>query len=332
MKLKNFLVIFIITVIGNNLYSQCLSQLTIFHEDGQKFWVIIDGVKQNNTPQYNIFLDNLKGDFVKVKIIFENEKLKDINKTIPLKDENNKCIHSKYVIKKVKNDYVMRLYSYEPIVIDYQNNELVNDNPINNQQQPQQPIQPSQQPQQQNLQLQQPTNQTQQQGGIGATIIDPITGQPISVNVTFNLPTNTEQNNTQIQQEISQNQIQKPIQQPSQLQNIEKQPQIQQQPQQISPTYYQPMSPEDFASAKASISSKSFEDSKLTLAKQIAASNHLTSRQVKEIMQLFSFEDSKLDFAKYAYKYVLDPNNYYIVNDAFKFSSSIDELNDFINE
>jgi len=116
------------------------------------------------------------------------------------------------------------------------------------------------------------------------------------------------------------------------VQNIEKQPQFQQQPQQISPTYYQPMSPEDFASAKASISSKSFEDSKLTLAKQIAASNHLTSKQVKEIMQLFSFEDSKLDFAKFAYKYVYDPNNYYIVNDAFKFSSSIDELNEFINK
>lgn len=332
MKIKNFLIIFFITVIGNNLYSQCLSQLTIFHEDGERFWVIIDGVKQNTAPQYTIFLDSLQGNFVKVKIIFDNEKTKDINKTISLKDEIDRCTHSKYVIKKVKNKYVLRLYSCEPIVIDSKNNELVNDNLINTQQQPQQPIQPSQQPQQQNLQLQQPVNQTQQQGGIGATIIDPVTGQPISVNVSFNVPTNNEQNNIQTQKEISLQQIQKPLQQPSQLQNIEKQPQIQQQPQQISPAYYQPMSPEDFASAKASISSKSFEDSKLTLAKQIAASNHLTSKQVKEIMQLFSFEDSKLDFAKYAYKYVYDPNNYYIVNDAFKFSSSIDELNEFINK
>jgi hypothetical protein len=321
---------FIITLISNNIYSQCLSQLTIFHQDGEKFWVIIDGVKQNTAPQYTIFLDSLKGDFVKVKIIFDNEKIKDINKTIPLKDENDKCVHSKYVIKKVKNEYVMRLYSYEPIIIESKNNELVNDVQLNNQQ-PQQELN-VQQPQQvqQNLQLQQPANQNQQQGGIGATIIDPTTGQPISVNVSFNVPVTDPQNINQPQQEFSQNQVQKPIQ--TQVQNIEKQPQFQQQPQQISPTYYQPMSPEDFASAKASISSKSFEDSKLTLAKQIAASNHLTSKQVKEIMQLFSFEDSKLDFAKYAYKYVYDPNNYYIVNDAFKFSSSIDELNEFIKK
>jgi hypothetical protein len=321
---------FIITLISNNIYSQCLSQLTIFHQDGVKFWVKIDGVKQNTAPQYTIFLDSLKGDFVKVKIIFDNEKIKDINKTIPLKDENDKCVHSKYVIKKVKNEYVMRLYSYEPIIIESKKNELVNDVQLNNQQ-PQQELN-VQQPQQvqQNLQLQQPANQNQQQGGIGATIIDPTTGQPISVNVSFNVPVTDPQNINQPQQEFSQNQVQKPIQ--TQVQNIEKQPQFQQQPQQISPTYYQPMSPEDFASAKASISSKSFEDSKLTLAKQIAASNHLTSKQVKEIMQLFSFEDSKLDFAKYAYKYVYDPNNYYIVNDAFKFSSSIDELNEFIKK
>jgi len=322
MKFKIFLLMFIITVIGNNVYSQCFSQLTIFHQDGEKFWVIIDGVKQNAAPQYTIFLDSLKGNFVKIKIIFDDEKIKDINKTITLKDENDKCIHSKYVIKKVKNEYVMRLYSYEPLIIESKNNELVNDIQVNNQQ-PQQQLN-LQQPQQvqQNLQLQQPTNQNQQQGGIGATIIDPITGQPISVNVSFNVPVAEPQNINPTQQDFSQTQVQ----------NIEKQPQFQQQPQQISPTYYQPMSPEDFASAKASISSKSFEDSKLTLAKQIAASNHLTSKQVKEIMQLFSFEDSKLDFAKYAYKYVYDPNNYYIVNDAFKFSSSIDELNEFIKK
>ena len=104
MKFKIFLFMFIITVISNNIYSQCYSQLTIFHQDGEKFWVIIDGVKQNTAPQYTIFLDSLKGDFVKVKIIFDNEKIKDINKTIPLKDENDKCVHSKYVIKKVKNE------------------------------------------------------------------------------------------------------------------------------------------------------------------------------------------------------------------------------------
>ena len=47
-------------------------------------------------------------------------------------------------------------------------------------------------------------------------------------------------------------------------------------------------------------------------------------------MKLFSFEDSRLDFAKFAYGHTYDLGNYYQINSAFTFSSSVDELNDFI--
>ena len=92
----------------------------------------------------------------------------------------------------------------------------------------------------------------------------------------------------------------------------------------------QAMSPTDFEDAKKSISSKGFDETKLTLAKQIANSNCLSTSQVKSIMGLFGFEDSKLDFAKFAYDHVMDVNNYYKVNDAFGFSGSVDELNSYI--
>ena len=92
----------------------------------------------------------------------------------------------------------------------------------------------------------------------------------------------------------------------------------------------QAMSTADFEDAKKSIDSKGFDDTKLTLAKQIANSNCLSTSQVKSVMELFGFEDSKLDFAKFAYDHVTDMNNYYKVNDAFGFSSSVDELNSYI--
>jgi hypothetical protein len=47
-------------------------------------------------------------------------------------------------------------------------------------------------------------------------------------------------------------------------------------------------------------------------------------------MQLFTYEDSKLEFAKYAYDYTYDIDNYFMVNDAFEFETSIDELNEYI--
>jgi hypothetical protein len=92
-----------------------------------------------------------------------------------------------------------------------------------------------------------------------------------------------------------------------------------------------PMEEGEFADAQRSVSSKDFEDSKLTIAKQITGSNCLTADQVKRMMGAFDFEDSKLEYAKFAYGKTFDMNNYYKLNDAFDFESSIDELNEYIN-
>ena len=92
-----------------------------------------------------------------------------------------------------------------------------------------------------------------------------------------------------------------------------------------------PMSRADFDSFKGSLTSKSFEDSKMTMAKQVLNSNCLTSSQVREVMGLFTYEQTKLDFAKYAYGHTYDIGNYFKVNDAFGYESSIDELNDYIS-
>lgn len=95
------------------------------------------------------------------------------------------------------------------------------------------------------------------------------------------------------------------------------------------PTCY-PMDPSSFEAAKATISKTSFDDTRLSIARQIASSNCLTAAQIRDIMRLFSFESTRLEFAKFAYPYCYDKGNYFMVNDAFTFSSSIDELNKFI--
>lgn len=93
-----------------------------------------------------------------------------------------------------------------------------------------------------------------------------------------------------------------------------------------------PMPENNFISVLTTIKDQTFDDNKLKLAKQIATVNCLTAMQVKQIMQLFTFESSKLDFAKFAYTRVWDVNNFYVVNSAFTFSTSIDELDEFISK
>jgi hypothetical protein len=80
-----------------------------------------------------------------------------------------------------------------------------------------------------------------------------------------------------------------------------------------------------------SIASKDFEDSRLTVAKQAISSNCMFVSQVKEIINLFDFERSKLEFAKAAYNSTYDIDNYYQVNEEFDFESSVEELNSYIS-
>ncbi len=70
----------------------------------------------------------------------------------------------------------------------------------------------------------------------------------------------------------------------------------------------------------------SFDSDKLMIASQAARYNALNSLQIAAIMREFSFESSRLEFAIKAYNSCYDPQNYFMVNSEFHFSSSIAEL------
>jgi hypothetical protein len=91
------------------------------------------------------------------------------------------------------------------------------------------------------------------------------------------------------------------------------------------------MSDYDFMSLKAVVANTTFDDTKLSICKQAVSTNSVSSNQVCELMGLLTFESSRLELAKYAYNSVIDKSRYYIVNNAFTFSSSIDELNRYIS-
>ncbi|MBQ7490964.1 MAG: DUF4476 domain-containing protein [Bacteroidales bacterium] len=91
-----------------------------------------------------------------------------------------------------------------------------------------------------------------------------------------------------------------------------------------------PCNDNDFREIKDLIRSETFEDSKLTVAKQATLSELLTVDQLAEIAALFTFEDTKLEYLKFAYDFCFDRNKYYKLNNVFTYSSSIDELNEYI--
>ena len=98
------------------------------------------------------------------------------------------------------------------------------------------------------------------------------------------------------------------------------------------PGYNPVMETNNFNALKATLKNEAFDASRLNIAKQAGAANFFSAAQVKEIVQLFSFDNSKLEIAKALYGRTTDKGNYFIVNDAFSYSSSKDELMAFIRQ
>jgi len=94
---------------------------------------------------------------------------------------------------------------------------------------------------------------------------------------------------------------------------------------------YKVIKNDDFKDLKSSVNSRNFESYNLTIVKTAIDGNFFTSEQIVELLRYFTFEDTKLDIAKYSYKKVCDTKNFFKVYDAFDFESSVTELKNYIS-
>lgn len=86
----------------------------------------------------------------------------------------------------------------------------------------------------------------------------------------------------------------------------------------------------DYNNLLALIQRESLDFKKMTTAKNIISRNRMSSYQILGILNLFSFDYNKLELAKFAYHYVADPGNYFVVANAFSFDYNAKELNRYI--
>lgn len=95
-------------------------------------------------------------------------------------------------------------------------------------------------------------------------------------------------------------------------------------------TWHKPVSDADFSLILNNLEKLNFDSEKLERAKQISDNNLLTSAQVKQMLRTFDFDSKRLEFAKYAYENVYDKGMYFLVSEAFDFSSSGKQLDNYI--
>lgn len=93
-----------------------------------------------------------------------------------------------------------------------------------------------------------------------------------------------------------------------------------------------PMNAATFQRFLESVRNESFDNTRINIARQVIGANRISTEQLRQLLPLFSFEENKLEVAKYAYAYTTDPNNYFSVADSFGFSTSKDELMRYIRD
>lgn len=291
-------------------YSQ-LANAVLFTENGEKFTAILNGLKQNEKPETQVKITGLNAEFYKLKVIFDSQNLGEKNFNLAVEPGKETA----YCIKKNNNgEYVIRLVSSSPISSPIETQVPVNNSNSN-----------------QNTVTQQTTTTTNQ------------TGSPQDVNFNLGFSVNDNGGNVSMQMSgiatesdmtESNYQSQTVITTTTTTTSSDGVPHSK--PEYL-PGYHgpvgcpAPMHPQDFSDLKKTISAKSFEETRLTIAKQVTGNQCLFTSQVTEILNLFSFEETKLDFAKYAYRYTYDRGNYFKVNDVFTFETTTEELNEYIN-
>lgn len=280
---------------------QKAGNLTIFSEDGDKFFLILNGQKQNNEAQSNIRLLDLVQPFYSAKIIFADSALTPISKNnLMIEGADNVMMDVTYKIRKdktgkpklnyfssveVKNDYIppagVHVYHFgSPAMVQVSNGTTL-------------------------------TTTTTTTYGDGMSASMNVNGMGVGINVSVTEP--------QVQTTTTTVTTRETYQENNTVTHS-------------GGCNGFPMGATDFAAALKTLEKGSFDDTKLSAAKAIASKNCLSAEQVVKLCNQFSFEDNKLAFAKFAYRYTTDKKNYFKVADVFTFSSNKDELSKFIEE
>ncbi len=322
--MKQLITLLIASLLLSNLsLSQSLSNLVIFSEDGYPFFVVMNGIQENKEAQTNVKLKGLTAPNYKVKIIFEDKSIPAIDKNLYTKPD----MEVSYRIKKnKKGELVLNYYSEAPIPYEPVSNVVVEEDHTN---QSDVVTDPNVYDNSGSVNVNMNVDDGVNSGGVNVNVNINESGINYNVQtdegVTINADINVTDANVNYNESGYFEETEVYMEDNSGVL-------VYQMPGYNGPVGCNwPMDPVDFERAKNTINNTDFDSDKLTIAKQIVGMNCLTVDQIKQIGMLFDFEDSKLDFAKFAYGRTFDLGNYFIINDIFEFSSSIEELIRYIS-
>ena len=307
MKKIPFLLAFLFS--GLISFGQHNVNLVIFSEDLEPFYAYINGIKQNNKAETNVRVTNVSPN-ISLRIEFENKVLPVLRQNMSLDEgfEHTACI------KRDKNNQMkLRYFGRVPIAeAEAENVPTVKYHTAEDAQN---------------------TDSADGQTSISSTTTTTYSGTQSNPSVNINMPGVSISMNTTVPQTQMQTTTSTTVTQSSTSTSRQSNPKNNPPQPQAEPAGCRTaMTPANFAKMKESVASKSFSDTKMSTARVATKNGCLSVAQVKEITKLFSMDDDKLAYAKFAYDYCVDKTNFYQVSEVFSFSTTQDELNRFLEQ
>ena len=344
MKKLVFCVLFL--AMGQSLFAQA-SKISVFSENGEKFWVVINGIRQNTKAQTNVKVEGLDQPNYRLRVIFEDEKIRPVDKSIMTTDVENKPTFCTYVLRKDKKGAMqMKINSYMPLeeddkqsrppgqdVVQYHTEEIstgqqqanVNVSGISagiQISENESAIENAGDPNSAN-------GQNMHNTGVNFQVSDPESGEKVNLNM--NVSVSGMDAKTSVRETTTTTTTTRKTTKP-QVKEVKPVSGRSELPAKKTENCKSPVPASSINSMKASLEKQTFEDTRMKMAKDIIRRNCYSCEQIKELLGLFTFEKNKLDLAKFAYESCTDKGNYYMMNDAFSFSSSVDELTEFLGK
>jgi hypothetical protein len=320
--------IILLLVLLNTFSAWAQSTLNLFTQESEKFILFLNGVQQNASSQSNVKVENITASVQKLKIVFDDKAIQTINENIyyeagkeytyNVRKKNTTANNVKRIDGKSTTPiiYVVRLLDMKPL----SSKSTVKNTQV---------IESTKEVDGGNNSLETETNDKV----TTTTTVTKTNSTPSNENVNINVGINGVGINMNINgldatDKTVVNNTTTTTTTTKTTKNVS--PPVKTSIPTVSEPVCAPMTSSTFDALTSQLKKQSFEDNKLQIIRQVLASNCISTAQVKQLVGEFKFEENKLKVAKICYKKTTDKGNYFTLNDSFLFSSSADELNEFL--
>lgn len=355
-----FIALFLFPLLAFGQYDQS-GNLTIFSESGDKFYLVLNGEQQNDVPQTNIRIEDLGQPYYSTRIIFADKRLPDITKNLQVTDMTGNYMDVVYKIQRKAGHIDLNYFSMAPVPKKYvapanmyvmrygrhskEDHDRDRRDRYRHHDDRDRYDDPYPMDSRDFAQAKEAVRNATFSDAMLSTAKSILlnnylsTEQVIELCRVFNFddpklafakaayartvdPENYFKVANVFSFSSSKEELNNMISANNNAYNDDRR----------GPRYKKPMDATGFAQARQTIKNGSFDATMVSTARSIISGNYFTAEQVLELCRLFSYDESKLEVAKAAYPRTVDQANFFKVGNALSFSSSKEELNNFISD